>query len=279
VLSERVLRWVKDATGARPVGSEALAGATSSSVFSLTFDDGTQRVLRQHTNDEWLANEPDLAAREAIALRALTDSAVIAPTLIAVDESGEFCGRPAVLMTKLAGEPDMGSRARFRALAGTLPPLHAWPVPGGLPAFMPYQEQAQRSVPAWTSIPQVWAAAIDVCASPSPSGPIAFIHRDYHPGNVLFEGDRLTGIVDWVNACAGPPEIDIAHCRINIALAHGLDAADEFAAVATAMYADADPKRQAYWDLVDCLDLASPDEANPVIDAYVDAAMTRWQRG
>jgi len=95
---------------------------------------------------------------------------------------------------------------------------------------------------------------------------------------VLFEGDRLSGVVDWVNACAGPPEIDIAHCRINIALAHGLDAADEFAAIATALYAGSEPKRQAYWDLVDCLDLASPDEANPRIDEYVRAAMTRWQR-
>jgi aminoglycoside phosphotransferase (APT) family kinase protein len=278
-LSEPVLRWVSDVVGARPIGSEDLAGATSSSVFSLTFSDGTKRVLRLHTNDDWLADEPDLAAREATALRALAHSSVVAPALIAVDEVGEFCGRPAILMTELAGKPDASNRsaARLRALAEALPPLHAQPIPDGLPVFAPYQEAAQRAVPAWTSIPDVWSAAIDLCASPSPSGPTVFLHRDYHPGNVLFEGDRLTGVVDWVNACAGPPEIDIAHCRINIALAHGVEAADEFAVIATGLRTDVDPKRQAYWDLVDCLDLASPDDTNPLIDEYVDAAMTRWR--
>jgi aminoglycoside phosphotransferase (APT) family kinase protein len=276
-----VLRWVSQAAGAMAVASRELPGATSSSVSVLDFADGAELVLRLHTNDDWLAEEPDLAAREAVTLLALAGTSVVAPTLIAVDESGEFCGRPAVLMSRLPGEPDPGvaSAGRLRLLADALPALHAQPIPDGMPAFAPYQQPAARSVPAWTSMPEVWRAAISVCAGPPPSGPTVFIHRDYHPGNVLFEGDLLTGIVDWVNACAGPPEIDIAHCRINIALAHGLDAADEFAAIASALYRDADPRRQAYWDLVDCLDLTSPDDANPRIDDYLDAAMMRWQRG
>lgn len=281
MLPDPVLRWVSHVVGATPVGSRGLPGATSSSVSVVEFADGAQLVLRLHTNDAWLAEEPDLARREALVLRALAGTSVVAPSLIAVDESGEFCGRPAVLMSRLPGESDPGvaSADRLRLLADALPALHAQPIPDGVPVFAPYQQPAARSVPAWTPMPEVWRAAIDVCASPSASGPTVFIHRDYHPGNVLFEGDRLTGVVDWVNACAGPPEIDIAHCRINIALAHGLDAADEFAAIATALYPAADPRRQTYWDLVDCLDLASPADANPRIDDYLDAAMMRWQRG
>ena len=72
----------------------------------VDFDDGDQLVLRLHTNDAWLAEEPDLATREAVALRALAGTPVVAPSLIAVDESGEFCGRPAVLMSLLPGESD-----------------------------------------------------------------------------------------------------------------------------------------------------------------------------
>jgi aminoglycoside phosphotransferase (APT) family kinase protein len=282
VLPDDVLRWVGDVTGAAPVRTQELAGATSSSVFGITLDDRTQVVLRLHTNDAWLAREPDLASREATALRALAISPIVAPALIAVDETGALCGRPAVLMTKLRGEPSSDiSDSTLRSLAEALPALHAEPVPDGLPPFAPYQEVSQRSVPAWTSIPDVWNAAIAVCASPSPSSPTVFIHRDYHPGNVLFDDERLTGIVDWVNACAGPAEIDIAHCRLNIALAHGLEAADEFAALASSLYPDADPQCQAYWDLVDCLDFATPeaDETNPRMDEYLRAALGRWQRG
>ncbi len=44
----------------------------------------------------------------------------------------------------------------------------------------------------------------------------AFIHRDFHPGNLLWSRRRLTGIVDWAAACRGPIGCDIAHCRANL---------------------------------------------------------------
>jgi aminoglycoside phosphotransferase (APT) family kinase protein len=278
VLPDPVLRWVTHVTGATPVGSRELPGATSSSVSVVDFAHGHQLVLRLHTNDAWLADEPDLATREAVALRALAGTSVVAPRLIAVDESGEFCGRPAVLMSKLPGEsdPTVGSVDRLRLLASALPALHEQPIPDGLSLFAPYQQPEARKIPTWTSMPEVWRAAIDVCASPPPSGPIAFIHRDYHPGNVLFSGGRRTGIVDWVNACAGPPEIDIAHCRLNLALRHGLAVADEFAAIAMTDAIDADPARQAYWELVDCLDLGASGDVASRTDEYLAASLRRW---
>ena len=50
-----------------------------------------------------------------------------------------------------------------------------------------------------------------------------FLHRDFHPGNLLWTDERITGVVDWVSACAGPPEEDIGHCRANLAIRHGQD--------------------------------------------------------
>jgi aminoglycoside phosphotransferase (APT) family kinase protein len=38
----------------------------------------------------------------------------------------------------------------------------------------------------------------------------ALLHLDYHPQNVLTDGKRITGIVDWTNAHAGDPRADAA---------------------------------------------------------------------
>ncbi|MDQ1495439.1 MAG: hypothetical protein QOG69_1922 [Actinomycetota bacterium] len=267
MLSETVRRWVCDASGAALVSSRVLPGATSSSVLLLEFDDGSRRVLRLHTKDDWLAREPDIATREAIALQILAGTAVVAPALIAVDEAGEFCGRPAVLMSMLPGHADLSdaSPERLRILAEALAPLHRLTAPAGLPVFAPYLAAAERIVPSWTSLPQVWWAAIEICAGPSPSGPKSLIHRDYHPGNTLWSRGRLTGIVDWTQASIGPAAVDVGHMRWNLALDYGPDAAARFLA-----HAEAGPD-QSYWDVVTALD-ALPDvdiSRHPELERYV----------
>jgi aminoglycoside phosphotransferase (APT) family kinase protein len=74
----------------------------------------------------------------------------------------------------------------------------------------------------------VWAAAIDVIRKPAPPYEGRFLHRDFHPGNVLFDvppptpaGARITGVVDWASASWGPADLDVAHCSVNLALLHG----------------------------------------------------------
>lgn len=252
MLTAAARRWVEDVTGTPLTGAQPMPGATSSDVFGLTFVDGRELVLRLHTKAEWLAAEPDIAAREAIALQALNGSDVVAPSLVAVDVDGGICGRPAVLMTRLRGRAELtdASPARLRALAAALRPLHRMSAPPELPLYRRYVSPEERAIPVWTTSPDTWRAAFDICDVAAPAGASALIHRDYHPGNVLIDGGVVSGIVDWPNACAGPPEIDVAHCRVNLAMTHGLAAADAFAAEAAT-----DSQRQAFWDVVDCVDL------------------------
>lgn len=54
-----------------------------------------------------------------------------------------------------------------------------------------------------------------------------FVHRDFHPGNVLWNRGRITGVVDWESGCIGPPSIDISHCRANF-LGYAPELAAEF---------------------------------------------------
>ena len=49
-----------------------------------------------------------------------------------------------------------------------------------------------------------------------PDDRACFIHRDYHPGNTLWTGGRLTGVVDWIGGSWGPPSVDLGHMRVNL---------------------------------------------------------------
>ena len=55
-----------------------------------------------------------------------------------------------------------------------------------------------------------------------------FIHRDYHPGNTLWLGERLAAIVDWSSASFGPPGIDLSHMRANLAILFDVQTANVF---------------------------------------------------
>lgn len=235
MLTDRVSQWIAAVTGAAIASAAELPGATSSLIAAICLTDGREFVLRLHTKDDWLALEPDVAVREASALTVLQTTGVAAPQLVAVDPDGASCGRPALLMSRLVGRADLSdaSNSRVRALADALRPLHALRAPAELPAYRRYVEPGQHVVPTWATDPGLWETAFAVCAVAAPPGTTCLIHRDSHPGNVLIDDGAVAGIVDWVNACDGPPEVDIAHCRLNLALTHGLPSADEFATACT----------------------------------------------
>jgi aminoglycoside phosphotransferase (APT) family kinase protein len=81
-----------------------------------------------------------------------------------------------------------------------------------------------------------------------------FVHRDYHPSNVLWQNDRVSGVVDWVNGCRGPAGIDVAWCRHNLANLHGVPLADEFLSAYVAA-AGSEFKYDPYWDLMSVIEL------------------------
>src|SRR5262249_56014167 len=78
-----------------------------------------------------------------------------------------------------------------------------------------------------------------------------FLHRDFHPGNVLFAGGAVSGVVDWVETSWGPPDLDVAHCCTNLALLYGIEAPERFREA----YVDAGGTLAdtRYWALLDAV--------------------------
>lgn len=55
-----------------------------------------------------------------------------------------------------------------------------------------------------------------------------FAHTDYWSGNILFDGDEISAVVDWEEGGYGDPAADVAYCRMEYYLEGLPDAADRF---------------------------------------------------
>jgi aminoglycoside phosphotransferase (APT) family kinase protein len=254
---DATLGWVLDEIGADDVvGVEPLTGGLTSELHVLRLRGNAgpcELVLRQMTVDPWRQHAEELLRREAQTQTFLSTTAVPAPELIAVDPCGDRAGEPSLLMTRLPGRPHLID-VDLDALAAMLVSIHSIRPARRPRAFQIWTEPARWIVPAWAHDRAVFEAAFARIARPAPAGPHCFMHRDYQPGNVLFAGSRLCGVVDWVETSWGPPDLDVAHCQTNVALLEGIERArrwrDSYLAAGGALSGDPD-----YWALVDAVSM------------------------
>ena len=245
--------------GRTVANSTALYGGWSSQMRRLTLDDGTGRVLRSFVKPFFRRHAPGLLTREAGVLRLLAgQDGIPAPGLTAVDATAEHCDHPSLLMSLLPGrvrvdEEDLDRRLDL--LAAQLVRIHS---------VVP--EERPRPYQAWTSAERVsapagalWERAVEVIRREPPSYEGCFLHRDFHPGNVLFTGAgaelRVSGVVDWVETSWGPADLDVAHCSTALALLHGpeygLGFRERYEAFGGRRLADG--ADHLYWRLLDAL--------------------------
>ena len=110
----------------------------------------------------------------------------------------------------------------------------------------------------------MWERAIALAHAPPPDLPERFIHRDFHPGNTLWEGAELTGVVDWTTGSRGPAAVDLGHLRWNLALDYGQRVADAVLP---------HPEHHPYYDVVTALDVL------PELDTTLHARGAAAPRG
>ena len=232
--SAQALAWAAESLGTEVEHWQVLRGGMSSAMYALTLrGSSTDAVLRCYVRPELNEEEPDLATREAAALRVAARAEIPTPTLLAVDPDGARVGIPAILMTRLPGRvvwDAKGVLRWLRRLAEALPAVHAVDIGADeVGVYFNYQQESYAP-PAWAHKPVVWEKAVELFHGPVLDEDRCFIHRDYHPGNVLWQRGAVTGLVDWQSACVGPPSVDVGHCRANL-LRYAPQLADEFTAL------------------------------------------------
>lgn len=224
-------------------------------------------VLRTFSKPFFRKHADGLLSREAEVLRLLADTDVPAAELRAVDPTGRDCEHPSLLMTMLPGRlrlDDDGALERSELLAEMLVRIHRVPVDSHTRprSFQAWTSPERVQIPESTPRPELWRRAVDLIRGDPPAFLGCFLHRDFHPGNVLWDGPpeqlRISGVVDWVETSWGPADLDVAHCSTALALLHGVEAgmrfADQYVAAGGTLTDDA--SAHLYWRLLDALAFA-----------------------
>jgi Ser/Thr protein kinase RdoA (MazF antagonist) len=274
---ETVLGWVRDVVGGRITSIRSMGvGSTTLHAIDAGADPVRRLVVRRFHDLERLRLDPwYLPANEAAVLELLDDTEVPAPRLLAADPYGRICDVPALLTTRMPGRTSArpwDMNAFLTTIAQALARVHEVSPDADLPMYAPYHDpmlHGARRPPAWSASPELWQRVFEAISSSVPQTPQGFIHRDFHAGQVVWSGDRLTGIVDWVTGCRGPYGIDLARMRLNLAIDYGVDLADRFATG----YRDVTGRdaRHPYWDLLDAADAIldmPPPQTQDMADGY-----------
>lgn len=178
---------------------ERVEGGSDSAIWRVEAAGGVYalRVFRP--------GEQDDCDRERTAMWAASAAGLPVP---AVHATGSWRERPALLLDWLPGLPVFEELRQRPERAAHL---------GAVFGEMQARLHTVAAPPSLAARPDEWidwlgsdqpALAERLRASAYPGG--ALLHFDYHPLNALTDGERITGLLDWRNVCAGPPRADAA---------------------------------------------------------------------
>ncbi len=200
----------------------------------------TTVVLRRKAPEgHW--RTPERAVAEFRTLAILHGAGVPAPRPLLLDVEGRYFDGPAILISH-EGRPVVAPRdapAWPAGLANALAKLHTI-TPGHFDlAFLPthdigaIRERAGRPLTGsliTDPLAQAVSAALTRRISAIASPHLCLVHRDFWPGNTVWRRGRLSAIIDWSTATISNPRLDIAQCRVDLAMMHGVDMAQSFLA-------------------------------------------------
>ncbi|CUR61814.1 putative phosphotransferase enzyme family protein [metagenome] len=263
------LMW-SSATLGRLARVSELSGGWTSTMLALVTEDGDQAVLRLMTREPWRSHGPALTTREHEVQEMLAHTSIPAPRSLALDAEGHDCGFPAHLMSLVPGRIEAGrvDEASLDRLAHVLASIHEVAPTIDVRPYQSWAWEAKYVVPSWASDAALWQDAFALLRTNAPDHEPCFIHRDFQPRNVLWRDGQVSGVVDWVETSVGPAWLDVAHCSTNLAILHGGEAADRFAA---AYVARTGREPQHYFDVMDIVGFLPP----PGKEGFIEAAAER----
>jgi aminoglycoside phosphotransferase (APT) family kinase protein len=274
------------APGSAPLDIEPLPGSFSNSTHFVDVRYPNDYVFRIVVRRYAIFGDYDRgekARREFRTLKLLKTNGIPVPQPLYLDDKGKLLGTPGIVTRYVSGEtmmppanPPADPLSWARALATMLMRIHSVFCDSAAQSFLLDANAEATWFARSAAVPDymathpdgalVWQTVRDRLPGLRPASP-ALVHIDYWPGNILWDGERITAVADWEEAAYGDPGIDVAYCRMQLALDGMGQAADEFLAV---YEADMGPVANlAFWELAAA--------ARPMFDpvGWVDGAPAR----
>lgn len=267
VLDPELVQFVESASGGRVTRAErSQSGASRATWLVDVARDGAtlDLVLRCDTGDGPMSGTELSLAREAAVYGALSKTPVRIPHLVAADPGGR-----ALLVERARGSDAFAAvtdpqqrQALVRDAFAALATLHRIdPATLELPGFahpLDGRDQARSDLRLWRRIAAshlhepdalldlafAWLDASAPRGAPRPS----LCHGDAGPGNFLFEGSRVTALLDWEFAHLGDPQDDLAWVAVRAQLLGGFgDLGDGYRHWSESSSFPVDPARIEYY--------------------------------
>ncbi len=201
-------------------------------IFTIaTAGDRTDVVLRLRPRPPALLEPYDLPRQFRI-LSALRDTAVRAPHVLWLEESGDVLGRPFLVMQRMPGDvyemqapdgPDV-TAARIRrmceGMAEQLAAVHTVDLTAtGLDALEDGRDHLDREISHWADemhrvqpgpLPALERLLSELRGSKPEQYPtVTLVHGDAKPGNFAFVADEVSAVFDWELSGLGDPLTDL----------------------------------------------------------------------
>jgi len=274
VIPARVEAWVQQHSAGVITSVEPIDGGRTDTIWSVRRVDADPLILRHVEIETWGEIGRRHIVSEARGCRLMAGSSLPVPQLIATDPDGRDTGAYVNLTSWLPGRVRLGplSERAIGELARVAVAIHTTPVDADQrPQPYAFWTPPELSVPTWTNHPSLWQRAIDLFAAGPPATPHGLVHRDFHPGNILWEGDRITGVIDWAETSWGPADLDVVHSCTNFAMLHDFAGARAFLAAYRSQggQLEGEPEAARFWAVSDILGFL-PDPC-PVVRALTAA--------
>lgn len=207
----------------RPTSCRRLAGGLGNRPLLVGLASGEQVVVKTY------GDRVDAALGEMRNLERAGDASVTTPEPIALDLAGDWLGEISLAMTFIDGKPGFCEDDQWiRQLAVSLVSIHEVTAEAVVPIF---PEALSDHVTAMAQFDERMQRVAAPCAClVSGTDDAVFAHGDFHPGNVLFNGGVLAGVVDWCDAGVRERASDVSYCRGVLAVHPGGAAPDQFLA-------------------------------------------------
>jgi aminoglycoside phosphotransferase (APT) family kinase protein len=257
----------KVAPHAKLLRSWALAGGISAGMTALEIErpDGqTQKLILRQPGAGALQANPRAAEDEFRVLQFAYSQGLPVPFPLALDSSGSIFSTPYLVATYIEGKMDFtpaDPEDYARQMAAHLAQIHSIDGAGVDLSFLSPQPDELSGI---IGLPPIKSdltfyeehirAALESAWPKLKHNPPALLHGDFWPGNILWQGERLAGVIDWEDAHTGDPLSDLAISRLDLLWILGPHAMQAFTLHYRSMRS-LDTANLPFWDLCAALRL------------------------